>query len=90
MTTPNLTGLAAGALLDGLTASDFEPEVEIDTEALDATIEALAAARELVARLQGLGRHLAAGGDAETARGLGFDVRVQIEVIDGLTAGVLA
>jgi hypothetical protein len=86
----NYTGLAAAEALDALlTRDDFEPEQDVDTVALDATIEALAAADAVIAALTELRKHLADGGDADTARGLSVDARLAVETLDGLTAGIL-
>ena len=84
-----MTGLAAtDALDDLLSRDDFEPAVEVDVTALDAAIDALDQARELVARLEQLRTHLASGVvDFETRVGLGYDVRELVESLDAYSAG---
>jgi hypothetical protein len=86
------SGLAAADALDELLSKDdFEPTVEVDTAALDATLEALTEARELVRRLTALKTLLAAGSTDDEARiGLGVDVRVSIETLDAITVGTVA
>jgi hypothetical protein len=90
MTTTQTAGIAAADALDALLSKDdFEPAVEVDTAALDAALDALRGAQVLVARLDRLRAHLAAGGDAATAEGLAIDVRLTIERLDAVTAWAL-
>jgi uncharacterized Ntn-hydrolase superfamily protein len=85
------SGLAAADALDELLSKDdFEPEVEVDTVALDATLDAITGAKHLLVRLERLARHLAAAGDPATAEGLAVEVRLTIERLDAITAGTLA
>lgn len=92
MTTPAIsyTGIAAADALDALlTKDDFEPAVDVDTAALDATIDALDAARALVAELERLHAHLAAGGDATTTVGLTIDIHAHSERLDAALVDVV-
>jgi hypothetical protein len=83
----NFSGLAAAHELDVLLShDDFEPEHEVDTIALDATIDALAEAARLVEALAALRAALAAGGDAEAIRGLSLDVHLSHDALGMITA----
>jgi hypothetical protein len=81
------SGIAAADALDALNSrDDFEPSVDVDTDALDTTIDAIRGAQVLLARLEKLRSHLAAGGDAATAESLAVDVRLTVERLDAITA----
>lgn len=86
-TAATFSGIAAADELDALlSAEDFEPATDVDTAVLDATIEALDAAREVVARLEALHLHLAAAKSADVAEGLAVDVALAVETLAALTA----
>jgi hypothetical protein len=87
----NDTGMAAADELDALnTKDDFEPTVEVDIDMLEATIEALDTARELVARLEALKKHLDAAGAADQAEGLAVEVALTVETLAAQTAAGIA
>lgn len=85
----NYSGIAAADELDALNSrDDFEPSVEVDTAALDATIEALRGAKALVRTLEALRANLAAAGDADEATGLAIDVQTIAARLGGVLADV--
>jgi hypothetical protein len=86
----NYSGIAAVDELDALNSKDdFEPAVDIDTAALDATIDAITAARTLLASLEALHGHLTGGGDTDTTVGLTIEVHTGAEHLDALLVDVV-
>lgn len=85
------SGIAAADDLDVLlTGDDFEPTVDVDTVALDATLEALTVAAVLTDRLEKLRVNLTAAGSAGEAGGLKIQVALTIEKLAGLIGSEIA
>lgn len=85
------SGIAAADDLDVLlTGDDFEPTVDVDTVALDATLEALTVAAVLTDRLEKLRVNLTAAGSAGEAEGLKIQVALTIEKLAGLIGSEIA
>jgi hypothetical protein len=83
----NYSGIAAADDLDRLnSADDFEPATDIDTVALDATLDAITEADRLVAALAAVRDALASGADATTVAGLSLDVHLAMDALGMLTA----
>jgi len=87
--TTNFSGIAAADELDFLLShDDFEPAVEVDTIALDATIDAIDEAARLVEALAALRAGLEQGVDATTAAGLSLDVHLAMDALGSMTADI--
>jgi hypothetical protein len=90
-TFPAYNGIAAADELDELlTAPDFEPAVDVDTEALDVALDAQVGVHVLDRKLAALVAALSAGQTGEAVEGLRVEVRMIVEKLDAITAASIA